>query len=254
MLPSNTMVHESLTTRLLGAKDFIEVAIEVCAVTRHQLGLHQTVVTLQALDGRPLLMVDDVPGVDDDQRMAWATELWRRDPYHEAMREHHAPVGDELMSTPDTDKWTRDLGYKGEYVHMLMLPILQPGELLGYIRCGHREGFTAELRRDLTTLSGHVSVRLAQLGVSTLPDPLLERLTPRQRDVARLVARGHTNSDIGHQLDLSENTVKKHLKDIFDLLQIANRTELAAKLQTGPRHDVPVGVTRRGDIAITRTP
>jgi DNA-binding CsgD family transcriptional regulator len=249
------MVHESLTTRLLAAKDFIEVAMEVCAVARHQLGIHQTVVMLQALDGRPLLMVDDVPRVTDEQRVMWATELWRRDPHHEAMREHHAPVGEELMSTPDVDRWAREeLGYQGDYVHMLLLPLLQPGELLGYIRCGHREGFTPELRRDLTTLSGHVSVRLAQLGVSTLPDPLLERLTPRQRDVARLVARGHTNSDIGHQLDLSENTVKKHLKDIFDLLAIANRTELAAKLQVGPRHDVPVGVSRRGDIAITRTP
>ena len=97
-------------------------------------------------------------------------------------------------------------------------------------------------------------MRLAQLGITTLPNPVLARLTPRQRDVAQLAARGHTNADIGTALELSENTVKKHLKDIFDLLEIANRTELAARLSTGPQHNIPVGVTRRGDIWITRAP
>ena len=106
------------------------------------------------------------------------------------MREHHAPVGDETMTTPEfVDKITRELGYKGDYVHRLALPILQPGDLLGTIRCGHLQGFTPDLRRDLTTLSGHVSVRLAQLGITTIPCPVLAKLTPRQRDVALLAAR-----------------------------------------------------------------
>jgi len=248
------MVFETLTARLLAAQDFIEVAMAVCGLGRQQLGVHQTVVTLQALDGKPLLMVDDVPNVTDEQRVAWVTELWPHDPYQPPMRKHHAPVGDEYMSTPETDKVSREMGYRGDYVHMLLLPILQPGQLLGTIRCGHLHGFTPELRRDLTTLSSHVSVRLAQLGVTTVPCPLLAKLTPRQRDVAQLAARGYTNADIGKRLELSENTVKKHLKDIFDLLEVANRTELAARLSMGPQHNVPVGVSKRGDVSITRTP
>lgn len=248
------MVHQTLTTRLLAAKDFIDVASVVCAVGRHELGIHQTVVTLQALDGRPLLVVDDLPTVTDDLRMAWMVDLWRQDPFLPWIRENHAPVGHELYSLEVVDQLTRDLGYRGDTCHMLLLPILQPGELLGTIRCGTLGGFSPELRRDLTSLSSHVSVRLAQLGITTLPHPVLARLTPRQRDVAQLAARGHTNADIGTALALSENTVKKHLKDIFDLLEIANRTELAARLSTGPQHNVPVGVTRRADIWITRAP
>jgi DNA-binding CsgD family transcriptional regulator len=248
------MVHETLTTRLLAAKDFIEVAAAVCAVGRHQLGLHQVVVTLQALDGRPVLIVDNVPKASDALRLQWAAELWRLDPFLQHVRTYHAPAGDELMSTDEVDKLSRDVGYRGDYVHMLLLPILQPGELLGTIRCGHLQPFTPELRRDLTTLSSHVSVRLAQLGITTLPDPFLTKLTPRQRDVARLCARGCTNADIGQALDLSENTVKKHLKDIFDMLEVTNRTELATKLPNAPQHDVPVGVTRRGELWITRAP
>ena len=248
------MVHATLTTRLLAAKDFIEVAAVVCAIGRHELGLHQTVVTLQGLDGRPLLMVDDIEKVTDELRIAWMVDLWQRDPFMPVVQQNHAPVGHEHMSYDDTDKLTRELGYRGDTCHMLLLPIVQPGELLGTIRCGHLAGFTPELRRDLTTMSTHVSVRLAQLGVTTVPDPLLAKLTPRQRDVARLAARGHTNADIGRALELSENTVKKHLKDIFDLLEIANRTELAARLSTAPQHHAPPGVSRRGDVWVTRAP
>jgi DNA-binding CsgD family transcriptional regulator len=248
------MGHETLTTRLLAANDFLEVAAVVCAVTKHDYRMHQTIVTLQALDGQPLLCVDDLPSMSDELRMAFIVELWRQDPFHAAMREHHAPVGEELMNVDDIDKHARELGYRGDKAHMLLLPILQTGQLLGTIRCGQLTPFTPEQRRDLTTLSGHVSVRMAELGITTVPDPLLAKLTPRQRDVAQLAARGYTNADIGGALTLSENTVKKHLKDIFDLLEVANRTELAARLPTGPLHHVPIGVTRRGDIWITRGP
>jgi DNA-binding CsgD family transcriptional regulator len=249
------MLHEMLTSMLLAATDFIEVASVACQVGKHKFGVHHSVVTLQALDGRPLIMVDDIAAITDDQRMAWVAGQWQLDPYQRIMREHHAPVGDETMSSMDhVDKLTRDLGYTGVSVQRFAVPILQPGELLGTIRCGRIDGFTPELRRDLTTLSCHVSVRLAQLGITTVPCPILAKLTPRQREVAKLAARGQTNADIGVALDLSENTVKKHLKDIFDLLEISNRTELAAHILTGPMHHVPAGVTRRGDVWITRAP
>jgi DNA-binding CsgD family transcriptional regulator len=250
----NIMTHESLTARLLAANDFIEVAAAARTVLKHQYGMHQCVITLQALDGVPLLCVDDIAAMTDDLRMLYMIELWRHDPLHQAMRTHHAPVGEELMNVDDIDQHARELGYRGDKAHMLLLPILQTGQLLGTIRCGHLQAFTPEQRRNLTTLSGHVSVRMAQLGITTVPDPLLARLTPRQQDVAQLAARGCTNGDIGRALELSENTIKKHLKDIFDLLEIANRTELAARLSTGPQHHVPIGVTRRGDLWITRGP
>jgi DNA-binding CsgD family transcriptional regulator len=248
----NLMAHESLTARLLAAKDFIEVAAVVCAVLKREHGMHQSAVTLQALDGQPLIVVDDITAMTDELRMAVVTEHWRLDPTQVAMRAHHAPVGDEVIDVHHFDELARSIGYRGDKAHMLLLPILQTGQLLGTIRCGQLRPFTTDQRRDLTTLSTHVSVRLAQLGITTMADPLLAKLTPRQQEVAQLVARGCTNADIGATLEMSENTVKKHLKDIFDLLEVANRTELAAKLPGGPPVNVPVGVTRRGDVWITR--
>jgi DNA-binding NarL/FixJ family response regulator len=58
----------------------------------------------------------------------------------------------------------------------------------------------------------------------------MRELTPRQRQVAELVALGYTNAQVAAALEVSPNTVKKHLKDIFALLEVANRTEMAAVL------------------------
>jgi DNA-binding CsgD family transcriptional regulator len=71
-------------------------------------------------------------------------------------------------------------------------------------------------------------VRLAELGFHG-PDRAVgvSRLTARQREVARLVARGMTSTEIADVLSISPNTVKKHLKTIFDVLGIGTRAELA---------------------------
>ena len=49
-------------------------------------------------------------------------------------------------------------------------------------------------------------------------------LTPRQRELLRLAAEGHTNAQIGRSLGLSEGTVRKHLENIFARLDVSSRT------------------------------
>ncbi|MDA9545571.1 hypothetical protein ACM43_14240 [Bradyrhizobium sp. CCBAU 45321] len=56
---------------------------------------------------------------------------------------------------------------------------------------------------------------------------LLELLTPRERQVVRLVSEGMSNKEIAHQLNVSDGTVKVHLHNIFQKLEITNRTVLA---------------------------
>jgi DNA-binding CsgD family transcriptional regulator len=53
----------------------------------------------------------------------------------------------------------------------------------------------------------------------------LEVLTPRQRDVLRLVARGMTNAEVAANLYLSRRTVHAHLRDIFRKLKVSHRSE-----------------------------
>lgn len=56
-------------------------------------------------------------------------------------------------------------------------------------------------------------------------------LTPRERSIAQLVARGLRNRDIGHELGVTEGTVKLTLHRIFAKLDVVNRVELAMLLQ-----------------------
>jgi len=77
-------------------------------------------------------------------------------------------------------------------------------------------------------------------------------LTPREREIVSLVVTGASNKDIAWQLVLNEQTVKNHLRKIFDKLQVVNRVELA--LAAVERHlvalsEVPAGRPMRRDSA-----
>lgn len=61
----------------------------------------------------------------------------------------------------------------------------------------------------------------------------LDRLTPREKRIARLVARGMRNRDIGAELDIGEGTVKVYLHTMYQKLGIENRTELALMAVNG---------------------
>lgn len=55
-----------------------------------------------------------------------------------------------------------------------------------------------------------------------------DALTEREIDVLRLVARGMSNPQIAEHLNITVNTVKVHLRNILDKLQVENRTQAAA--------------------------
>ncbi|WP_404388193.1 response regulator [Humibacillus xanthopallidus] len=65
----------------------------------------------------------------------------------------------------------------------------------------------------------------------TLPAPTpgleLPRLTHRELDILKLVARGRLNREIAAELFISENTVRNHIRNILDKLQMHSRMEAA---------------------------
>ncbi|MEA2646734.1 MAG: hypothetical protein QOE92_1817, partial [Chloroflexota bacterium] len=52
-------------------------------------------------------------------------------------------------------------------------------------------------------------------------------LTPRERDVLRLLAEGFANKEIGLRLFVSEKTVKTHVSSILAKLEVKDRTQAA---------------------------
>ena len=54
-----------------------------------------------------------------------------------------------------------------------------------------------------------------------------EPLTPRQHEVATLIARGLTNGQIAERLVVSPHTVERHVENILDRLRLSSRVEIA---------------------------
>jgi DNA-binding NarL/FixJ family response regulator len=60
----------------------------------------------------------------------------------------------------------------------------------------------------------------------TAVDPELDQLTPREREVLRLLARGYTYKEIARRLEVSIKTVETHVSSVLRKLQLSSRHEL----------------------------
>ena len=56
----------------------------------------------------------------------------------------------------------------------------------------------------------------------------IERLTPREREVVNLIARGYSYRETANRLSISVKTLESHMGHIFEKLSVASRHELAA--------------------------
>lgn len=104
-----------------------------------------------------------------------------------------------------------------------LLKDMPRSELVDAIRC-IRNGYTQLAPGVLEKV---VTQKSRTLSLSTSIDSTLSNLTPRELDVARLVAVGATNQEIAHSLFISESTVKTHINSIFNRLNLKNRAQLA---------------------------
>ncbi len=92
-----------------------------------------------------------------------------------------------------------------------------PDELIAAIRA---------VARGEPTLPPSIALKLfRELKQPAEPAPAARPLTEREVEVLRLVARGLTNRTIAERLQISEWTVRTHVRNILDKLQLANRTE-----------------------------
>jgi DNA-binding NarL/FixJ family response regulator len=58
-------------------------------------------------------------------------------------------------------------------------------------------------------------------------DPELDQLSPREREVLRLIARGYTYKEVARDLVISVKTVESHVSSVLRKLQLSTRHELA---------------------------
>ena len=59
-------------------------------------------------------------------------------------------------------------------------------------------------------------------------DPLLLSLTPREMEILEVLSQGHSNRKIASNFEISTNTVKFHLKNLYEKIQVDSRTQAVA--------------------------
>jgi DNA-binding CsgD family transcriptional regulator len=86
---------------------------------------------------------------------------------------------------------------------------------------GSGPDFSERDRAVLTLLRPHLHRAYLDAERRRHPTP---RLTPRHWELLRLVAAGHTNAQIARRLGVTEGTVRTHLENIYERLQVSSRT------------------------------
>jgi DNA-binding NarL/FixJ family response regulator len=103
---------------------------------------------------------------------------------------------------------------------------------------------------DIIVSRGIVEQLVQGLDHGNDQEELFSSLSERQREVISLVVNGMTNREIAKSLIVTENTVKVHLRNILDRMDVRNRQQLAAvAVQRGlvslnPSSDCPVAANK----------
>lgn len=151
--------------------------------------------------------------------------------------EQHAPVHEALVTSPKAWKL---ICPRPDHWHVMAGPIIDRNQLVGVVGCTREKSMPAFETQDLTDLSAiclHLSVWAATVRLQSASErtsrqqPVkTDRLTPRELQIAELVALGRTNAEIGNQLWITENSVKQALKRMFRKLEVSSRAEMVAQI------------------------
>lgn len=141
-----------------------------------------------------------------------------------------------VMNGVETLKRLRQSGFEGKILLYTVSDMEQ--DVRGALRFG-ADGYLLKdekpdtvIRQIHDVLAGNLQVSpaltqvLAQSLRAPAPQALVE-LTPREKDVVRMIAEGKSNKMVGNKLGISEGTVKTHVKSLLHKIGARSRVEAA---------------------------
>jgi DNA-binding NarL/FixJ family response regulator len=99
-----------------------------------------------------------------------------------------------------------------------------------------KKGAAGYICKDVAPSELITAIRAVAAGRNFIPDDIArilhenlgqETLTPTESNVLRMIVGGMSNKEIAFAQDVSENTVKTHVKNIFDKIGVSDRTSAA---------------------------
>ncbi|MBD0262380.1 MAG: response regulator transcription factor [Tolypothrix sp. Co-bin9] len=152
---------------------------------------------------------------------------------------------DVRMPIMDGVAATREIHKRFAKVKVLVLTTFDNDE---YVTAALQNGAMGYLLKDTPSEELAVAIRAIHKGYTQLgpgivkkllthfpaataselpPPPSLAELTPREKDVLQLIATGANNREIAQKLYISEGTVKNHVTNILNRLNLRDRTQAA---------------------------
>lgn len=202
--------------------------IKVFVVDDHRLFLSGVRAELEGRKG--MILSGTAQDVDE------AIEALREDPPDVALVDVHMPGGGGLAVVENVRETNPD-------VKFLALSVSDAAEdVIAMIRAGARGYVTKSIGPDELAdairrvnegdavfspmLAGFV-LDTFSMDISPASDPELDRLTSREKEVLRLIARGYPYKQVAKRLFISVKTVESHVSAVLRKLQLSNRHELA---------------------------
>lgn len=145
---------------------------------------------------------------------------------------------------------TRAISHRSPHIGVIVLTMFEDDEsVLAALKAGARGYVLKDADRGMllrairavaqgeVLLGAPIAQRVLEQFAQTVPAPgvpspgqpstpsLFDELTPREMEVLRLIAQGLRNREIAERLVISEKTVGNHISNIFDKLQVNDRSQ-----------------------------
>jgi DNA-binding NarL/FixJ family response regulator len=88
-------------------------------------------------------------------------------------------------------------------------------------------------------IAGSLVRRLATLAAQNQPTPAWFRLTRRELEIVRLMGDGLSNKEIASRLQIELPTVKNHVHNVFEKLDVHRRSEVVVRLRASSQAEQP---------------
>jgi DNA-binding NarL/FixJ family response regulator len=122
------------------------------------------------------------------------------------------------------------------------VPLIARGKLMGVLEVFHRTELEPdqEWNEFLEALGSEAAIAIENAGMyrqlqharpaaESEPKAPVPDLTKLEREILALLVEGDSNRDIAEKVHLSQNTIKFHVRQLLQKLDVDNRTELARK-------------------------
>ncbi|MBD2451909.1 response regulator transcription factor [Nostoc sp. FACHB-152] len=129
-----------------------------------------------------------------------------------------------VLSTFDDDRYVAQSIRAGAKGYLLKdMPSQELAQAIRFVHCGYTQLAPGLMEKLMLNLPDPAP---------KLADKNLIELTPREKDVLRLIGKGFTNREIAQQLCIAEGTVKTHVTHLLNRMNLRNRSQMAIYANT----------------------